>query len=401
MQMAAIQAQLDLIDELAGMSEEEKMDLLFSLIDADGDGTVDSDELAAALRKRNGELSFMDSMERAVDMVKHFDMDRDGRLDPDEFSNFIEAMVQELDIEFNEFAEFLVLQILFKDSKEDGKDSVGQSEANSVFSRAKEKEDLSAMISDKRMRELFKLFDRDGSRELLFWDVATSLYPVTLEMDEAVQKAMGLLLMMDKDDKRRLDYDGFARLIMAIVAAADSSFDNVADDLMIAVTRNDSISPEDLETIVVSKESKRIAREMAKESNIKISALQYARLQKLFDLWDIDGDGGIQPAELNKGLQKFQNASGVNANAKKEALALSLNFDMDGNNELDRREFAAAMAHYAKAYQVELHDLIDFMCVATLLGDNVTGFQAAYGEALKITKIPDLTQELDDIDGDE
>lgn len=52
LQMAAIQAQLDLINELAAMGEEEKGDLLFNLIDKDGDGTIDATELAG---KRAGE----------------------------------------------------------------------------------------------------------------------------------------------------------------------------------------------------------------------------------------------------------------------------------------------------------------------------------------------------------
>lgn len=65
-EMAALQSQLDLINELAAMSDVEKLDLLFTLVDRDGDGTVDAKELAASMRKRNSELSFGDSLERAV-----------------------------------------------------------------------------------------------------------------------------------------------------------------------------------------------------------------------------------------------------------------------------------------------------------------------------------------------
>jgi Ca2+-binding EF-hand superfamily protein len=396
MEMAAIQAQLDLIDELASMSDEEKLDLLFNLIDRDGDGTVDAKELAIALRKRNNDLSFTDSLERAIDMVAIFDTDGDAKLDFEEFKEFIAVMLKELEIDFHEFSEFLVLQILFKDANQES--SSGSNTEVDVQSKVKDQAELHDMLLDKRMMELFKLFDKDGSRKLPFWEVATGLYPATLEMEESVRVTMSLLLMMDKEDKRTLNYEQFGRLVMAIVAAADTTFENISDDLMIALTRNDLISAKALRDLLVDKESKRIAKEMDKERKKdegKINALQYARLQKLFDLWDIDGDGDITPAELQMGLKKFQDAAGINADAKKEAMALSLGFDVDGDQQLGRREFARAMVHYAKVYKVDLHELIDFMGVATSLGENTQGFQAAYGKALKIKQVPDILQHIE------
>jgi Ca2+-binding EF-hand superfamily protein len=316
-------------------------------------------------------------------------------LDPEEFKNFIGVMLKELGIDFHEFSEFLVMQILFKDTNEES-DS-GADTDDDVQSKVKDREELYDMLTDKRMMELFNLFDQDGSRTLPFWAVATALYPATLEMKESVRVTMSLLLMMDKDDKRTLNYEQFSRLIMAIVAAADTTFENISDDLMIALTRSDTISAEALRDLLVDKESKKIAKEMdreAKKDEGKINALQYARLQKLFDMWDIDGDGDITPGELQMGLKKFQDAAGMNVDAKKEAMALSSGFDSDGDRRLDRREFARAMVHYAKVYKVDLHDLIDFMGVATSLGENTEGFQAAYGKALEIKHVPDVLQHM-------
>ena len=45
--------------------------------------------------------------------------------------------------------------------------------------------------------------------------------------------------------------------------------------------------------------------------------------------------------------------------------------DVDGDQALDREEFAAAMVNYADAMNTDLHQLIDFMCVVTALGDVV------------------------------
>jgi tetratricopeptide (TPR) repeat protein len=118
LQMAALQAQLDMVNELTRMTIKEKLDLLFSLMDKDGDGTIDAKELADGLRKQNDGLSFSGSIEKSIEMIAIFDDDGDAELDREEFEHFVEKMVMELDSSFDEFAEFLVYQILFSDNKE-------------------------------------------------------------------------------------------------------------------------------------------------------------------------------------------------------------------------------------------------------------------------------------------
>ena len=289
-------------------------------------------------------------------------------------------MLEELGIDFHEFSEFLVLQILFKSDEDDDEDG-----DDDVQSKVKEREELYDMLTDDRMMDLFKIFDKDGSRILPFSEVATGLYQVTLQMDPAVRNTMGLLLMMDKDEQRTLNYEQFGRLIMAIAAAAESTFEEIYEDLMVSLTRADAADPNTLRELLVNEEMyKEVAKDAAKRSGKNeeaIDALSYGRLQKLFDLWDVDGDGDITLTELHGGLKKFQEASGIKADAKKEAMAL-LGFDEDGDLQLGRLEFAKAMIYYAKAYKVALHDLVDFMCVATLLGEKNTNFQEAYGKAI-------------------
>jgi len=45
--------------------------------------------------------------------------------------------------------------------------------------------------------------------------------------------------------------------------------------------------------------------------------------------------------------------------------------DIDGNEVLDRDEFACAMVKYAGFVDADLHELIDYMCVVTALGDQL------------------------------
>lgn len=393
LQMAALQAQLDLINELAAMTDEGKLDLLFNLIDVDGDGTVDATELATALRKRNSELSFGDSLERAIAMVAAFDTDGDAKLDTEEFATFIAAMLKELTLDFHEFSEFLVLQLLFSEPEKE-EDLVGAPSKEEVMGMVKEQEELLDLLHDPRLVELFKCFDKDGSRTLSFAEVAIGLYQLYHDMDQSAKLTMDALLLMDRNDTRTLDYGQFGRLILAVVASADTTFDEVADDLALAIAQLNRMSNEAIEKLVLADAAyemfKDIEDDLTDQAKI-LDALAYSRLQKLFDLWDANGDGDISFAELTDGLRLFQKAIGTPDDAEKHAKLL-LGFDEDGDQALGRKEFAHAMVHYSEAYGVNLHELIDFMCVTTALGDERTrGYQAAFkqsfsGEGIKIVQ---------------
>jgi len=384
LQKAAIEAQLKLIDELATMTDEEKLDLLFNSIDRDGDGTVDANELACALRKRNAEMSFSSSLENAIKTVACFDKDGDAKLDITEFSDFVDAMLVQLKLEFNEFAEFLVLQILF--SEESPEEELAVELAKPDLSKEVRKhEALLDILEDKRMVQLFQLFDKDGSGELSFKEVAVGLYQLTQNMDESAKTTTDLLLMIGDDDKRTLKYEQFGRLIMGIVAAKGSTFDEIADDLTLAMTKHDTITKKDLAKLqVADTEYEQVAREIGKTSETGdkfIDPLGYRRLQKLFDLWDVDGDGTITHSELVVGLRKFQKAAGVVDDAEQHAKAM-LKFDTNGDRRLNRQEFARAIVGYAKVSNVAVHDLIDFMVVTSVLHeDESVGYQKAYRQS--------------------
>jgi antitoxin component HigA of HigAB toxin-antitoxin module len=47
-----------------------------------------------------------------------------------------------------------------------------------------------------------------------------------------------------------------------------------------------------------------------------------------------------------------------------------IGFDEDGSQTLDRIEFANAMVKYAKAAEVPLDELVDFMCVVSVMEEN-------------------------------
>lgn len=403
-EMAALQSQLDLINELAGMTDVEKLDLLFTLVDRDGDGTVDAKELAGSMRKRNSELSFGDSLERAINMVAVFDQDGDAKLDHDEFRDFVDVMTKELGTDFHEFSEFLVLQLVFSDSGNTEEEEIaGELAAADINEAVKKREELFDMLVDPRMIELFKLFDVDGSRVLTFKEVACGLYQITANMEESVKTTMSLLLMMDKDDTRTLNYEQFGRLIMGIVASADTTFDEIADELTMSMMGKNKISDADLANLIIADAMYDAANEADGEGNADVcDALSYGRLQKLFDLWDDDGNGSISFQELVEGLRKFQAVIKGPDNAENQAAALA-GFDEDGDGVLGRREFAKAMVYYSKVVGVGLHDLIDFMCITALGDDDNQDYQDAYKQSVNSgpnAAMKDVSTDYYEDDGD-
>mmetsp|Transcript_18560 Transcript_18560/g.30764 ORF Transcript_18560/g.30764 Transcript_18560/m.30764 type:complete len:170 (-) Transcript_18560:130-639(-) len=121
-----------------------------------------------------------------------------------------------------------------------------------------------------------------------------------------------------------------------------------------------------------------------------VDALTYARTKQLFDLFDVDGDGSIDFAELIKGLRRYQNASSLDGSSKTggaannmqaEKIALMImGHDEDHNQTLDPEEFAVAMVNYSKAAETDLHPLIDFMC-AMVQKKKEDGYEETYSEA--------------------
>jgi Ca2+-binding EF-hand superfamily protein len=365
LQMAALQAQLDMVNELEKMAIEEKADLLFSLMDKDAGGTIDAKELAEAFRKQNEGLSFAGSIEKSIEMIAIYDEDGDAELDREEFEQFLNRMVKDLNTTFDEFCEFLVYQILFADDTSDSEDV----DIQKLNQEVKQRGELLDSLSDPRMKDLFVLFDREGNNYISFKEVACGLYHLTNNMEESAKATTNLLLMLDKDDTRRLDYPKFAKLILAIAATSNASFDEVADDLTLALTANDGgIDPKALRLLTIADEAYAEAREKEKglKKSIKnLDPFSYQRVLRLFDLWDSDKSGTLDFSELFDGLRRYQAASnnGHSRESVEKGVKMLMDGDVNGDHLLDREEFAVSIMKYAEAVGTDLHELIDFICV--------------------------------------
>lgn len=271
-----------------------------------------------------------------------------------------------------------------------------------------------SILNDPKMMELFVLFDKDKKSSVDFKDVAIGLYQLTNDMQDSQRQAAALLLMMDNDDQRTLIYEKFAKLIMAMTAISGITFEVLHEQLKEALEQDKPVPEEFLNEIRITQHELDVALDtMTKQAEAKktLSALSYSRTSKLFELWDTDRDGTISFEELLAGLRKYQravtknsyhssnnNSSNTNSNTnsastvttnaslladvEKNALRVMGN-DKDNNQELDKEEFACAMSDYAELIDVDLHELIDFMCAVASQPDTkeiVSEYEAMYSD---------------------
>jgi len=386
MQMAAIQAKLDVINEMATLSSEGKADLIFAFIDQDGNGTIDANELAVALQKGTSQNDFRDAVARAAGTIAAFDRNGDSMLDTEEFGDFLTITSKELGVEYDEFAEYLTIQLLTSENIFVGhQENVAPVEQNprsfsrngdqAISSRREASEnslettgELVRHLNDTNLVELFKMFDKDETlTEVSFRDVAIDLFRLSRDLNKARRRTVEAMLMMNETDSRKLSYEQFARLVLAYVVVSETTFDELADDLRFAMTIKDTLSDADMRCLLMNEELYQAAKILQeKNPNMSIDPLTFARLTKLFDLWDDNHNGAINFNELTVHLQKFQATVGAKGDATLIAMSL-IGFDTDGDQQLDRYEFAVAMMNYANNLGVAAHDLVDFCSLSTVL----------------------------------
>lgn len=280
-----------------------------------------------------------------------------------------------------------------------------------------------SILNDPKMMELFVLFDKDKKSSVDFKDIAIGLYQLTDDMKDAQRQAAALLLMMDVDDQRTLIYEKFAKLIMAMTAISGIGFEVMYEQLKDALQKNKPVPEEFLTEIRVTQEELNRAGDnihKKKEGKKTLDALSYKRTSKLFEQWDTDKSGTIDFEELLVGLRKYQRAvmknslgnknngngngnGNVNdnnditnnstvtnnasllADVEKNALMV-MGHDHDSNQELDKEEFAYGMSEYAELINVDLHELIDFMCAVATKSqseteqDKVSEYETMYSD---------------------
>eukprot|EP00542_Grammatophora_oceanica_P020638 CAMPEP_0194047640 /NCGR_PEP_ID=MMETSP0009_2-20130614/25089_1 /TAXON_ID=210454 /ORGANISM="Grammatophora oceanica, Strain CCMP 410" /LENGTH=514 /DNA_ID=CAMNT_0038693309 /DNA_START=184 /DNA_END=1728 /DNA_ORIENTATION=- len=389
-QKCSLQSELAFLDILLQMNNEGRLRTLFLLFDTDAGGTVSSQEMARCLKKMDTGKTFSESLDAAVLSVQAFDRDGDGVMDVVEFAEFVDDLVESLACTFEDLCQFLTLRVAFADSGagvlDDAivafvQDSTTNNSGNNNAGMSIDS--FNDAVVEVRMILLWQMMDDGGGRGVEFEAVVKALFHVTQHMDESPRKA--LLMCADNSSRNTLDYDQFSSLLLNVVAAGSLNFHDVANSMTLSICKND-VTRTDLKDLFVGDEIYKTAlAEQQGGSAVAdyeiLDALQYGRLNRLFDLWDLDHSNTLEFSELVLGMRKFHEAKEVDKTVE-ESVEAFLAFDDNNDQVLDRQEFATLLAQFARAARVPLHELIDFMVVTSAVKDN-SSVEQAYIESVK------------------
>lgn len=365
------------LETIVNMNKEEKVLTLFELFDRDGGGTVSSQEMARAFSKMDGGKTFKESLSAAMVSIAAYDVNDDGEMDIEEFGFFLQNLMGSLQVSMEDFAQFLALKIAFGDSGtavlDDGIISLIQQSTESASRGV-----LEDAVVEVRMLMLFQLLDMGGTGKVIFEDVVKSMHGLLDFMDATPRQA--LLLAADANPDLALDYPQFSSLFLNVLSSCMLNFHEIANEMTLAVCKND-FTREDLLALFAVNEIQNLADSSANLDPEVAEALEYSRMTKLFDLWDLDHSGYLDFSELVLGLRKFHETKNVEDTVK-ESVAAILAYDEDNDQQFDRKEFAAFMVQFAHGTEVPLKELIDFMLVEFVMKENKEE-EASYIESVK------------------
>ena len=169
-------------------------------------------------------------------------------------------------------------------------------------------EEVSRLLEDALTYFSFQFQMMAGNKDTVSFEVVVkSLYHVTQKMDEIPRKA--LLMCTDGGEERVLDYPQFSSLLLNVVAAGSLNFHEVANSMTLTFCKDD-VSRTDLTDLFVGNDMYRAAVEtpdngISTNQSEVVDALQYGRMSRLFDLWDMDHSGDLDFEEVVLGFSKY------------------------------------------------------------------------------------------------
>jgi hypothetical protein len=151
-----------------------------------------------------------------------------------------------------------------------------------------------------------------------------------------------------------------AELLLNVVAAGNLVFHEVVNSMTLAIS-NQGGTNIDLGALFLGNEVHKISLDENKSEQPEVSImdyLEYGRMSRLFDLWDLDHPGTLEFSEFALGLHKFQETKDMNSTVD-ETVAALLSVDRDNDQQLDCQEFAQFLVQFAASGNVPLSELID------------------------------------------
>lgn len=377
-QILCLQSELELLNELSAMSDNDKMEALFDMLDQDDDGKLSAVEIAEGLRKIKGDVNFEESLTLAIDRVATFDTDEDGVLNRKEFEKLLNTILPLLGCSFHELSDMLVLTVLFTDTRNTHEENI-VAEIVSDQVKVEVDEGLRRAMKDRRMKALFNVFDQDGNGWIDFKQVVVGMYKLMDDIDQASHAAVTALLLFDEKQTRELSYKDFVRLMLNVVASSPEhiTFNDVADTLTRNATSvSGGISSDYVMERFSMDSTSKLLLDIAHDDDlfVDLSVVELSKIDRLFAMFGVDDDGKIGSTELALALRKFHDTTGMKTTVEESTQVMST-FDKAGDGRLSEQDFATFIVNFASTANIELVDMLDFMIVVSALKENTDAEQ--------------------------
>ncbi|KAA8497747.1 hypothetical protein FVE85_5332 [Porphyridium purpureum] len=414
-QKLQIEAKLEMLAKLEGKTEQQQLNLLFSLWDLDGDGLLSVAELALGIKRalttlepsldemteKNELLEFaMDAA--SIAMINFGQGDEEPRIKKEDFATVIKALCSKINVPFMIISEALVLSYVGASAEEQITEAVEflalklvEGEAEQEIAVEKKFRDI---LENETMQHLFKKFDRDQDMSISFKELALGLDKLRageMTFGDSIEAALNALLLFDEGNTRTLNYVQFARFILTFCAAAGAPFAAVGPKLL----EMEIGAPEEPEELRKLKSAllTDITRDMNHLDKV-VNTVQDVRCELLFQMFDTDGSGDVSFQELAIGLRSFNPSSSLSDSAA-VAASMMLAFDADENNTLNRMEFADFLNSFCETIGADFDELADYLVVARAVQDSSSERDIALLESIQPAILADIHKTRAQLEG--
>lgn len=349
--------QISLLDKVGlEFSEEDKVSVVYYLTDRDGGGTIDSGELAEALRRLNSKLG-SDALPAAKKAIEAFAGTNKTFLDQEHFTVLLKHLAASMNTTLQKVCLLLVSKFTFQET---GKDLLQEVIGSEPFN--------DAQLAEARTLLAFDMMDFEHCNQVSLKAVAKCLESVTGELNPQDRQKLRLFNTIDHS---LIECDEFFSILGEVAACSSRSLSDVINAMTLVACQQDAIGRE-IRGLLVDSYAYDLAlmRDCGiQDAHYRNEVLYSGKTLRLFELLDRDHDGTLNITELALFIRKFQPSKELDTTIS-ESIRAMFAADLNGDNRLDQKEFVQLLSIFATASGVALHQVVDFLVVEIALRDD-------------------------------
>eukprot|EP00521_Asterionellopsis_glacialis_P009809 CAMPEP_0195288786 /NCGR_PEP_ID=MMETSP0707-20130614/5307_1 /TAXON_ID=33640 /ORGANISM="Asterionellopsis glacialis, Strain CCMP134" /LENGTH=589 /DNA_ID=CAMNT_0040348691 /DNA_START=58 /DNA_END=1827 /DNA_ORIENTATION=- len=395
MEIIKQKTQVDLIHILEQMQTDQKIDLLFTLIDTKKNNRISAGELARILHLLRGnednQESFQEALRAARLAIVANDSTGDGLLELHDFVTFIESISLHIQTTKEDIVDGLIMDITtFYDEKVISEEAVEHCSTPTLTKRKKVVNKRFTTHERVRLYVLFQFIDgQDGEHDdhVMFNRVIEAMAPVFKMIDKEFST---MLFFGDYDEAKfrsQMDFNEFKELIDNAMGACPS--DITVDHIANAVTCNLSRDKDARETYDkfihealsstkhkdhTSRNPQLVAEGGLKELNSSILVTDphdKMLIRHLFNLWDTSQTESLDVLELFMGFRKFQKSKKLDETLSDVLSAMkSVQENSQDGRGIELDQFEEIIVDFATEINVDVHYLVEYMYYQTIVVRN-------------------------------